>query len=70
LLGMATWCYLLQKYPVNMVSPFALLAPVFGIFFSHYVFDTFITARLIIGAFIAVLGQMVLIWGHKLRQGG
>ena len=65
LFGVASWFYLLQKYPVNIISPFALIAPIFGIFFSYYFLNEPITASLIIGGCIVLLGQIILIYSHK-----
>ena len=54
-LGFLVWLWILARYPVSNMASFALLAPVFGIFFGWLIFDDQITVE-----FVAALGLVGL----------
>lgn len=55
------WYYLLKKYDVTQVSPFSLLAPIFGTAFGQMFFAEQLSSQLIIGGIVTVAGVAVII---------
>jgi O-acetylserine/cysteine efflux transporter len=52
--------YLVQRYPVGLVSTLALLAPVMSIGFALWLWHDELTWRLAIGAVMTLLGVTVI----------
>lgn len=65
------WYYLLYKYPVSQVTPFSLLAPIFGIAAGQLFFDEPLTWQVLTGGTIAIAGVgIIVIRRPKLKQIG
>lgn len=54
------WYYLLQRYPISVLTPFGLLAPIFGIAFGVILFSEPITLRFVIGGTITLVGVAII----------
>jgi O-acetylserine/cysteine efflux transporter len=63
-----SWNFLLGRYPANMVTPFALLVPIFGIasgiIFLHEPFDGYE----IVGSILVLSGLILNVFGPRLRK--
>lgn len=55
-IGNALWVKLLQSYPVNMVMPFNLLVPFFGVFFSITILKEELSWHIFLGGLITLFG--------------
>lgn len=60
ILGQGGWHWLLQRYKVAQVTPFGLLAPVWGVFFAVLLFGEVLSLRFIVGAAIILAGVAVI----------
>ena len=60
IIGHGGMYYLLQRYPVTMISPFMLLAPVIGILSGVYLYDDVVTWRLLFGGLVTLFGVAVI----------
>ncbi|MCY4504366.1 MAG: DMT family transporter, partial [Hyphomicrobiales bacterium] len=56
LIGHAGIYYLVQRYDVSFISPFTLLAPIFGILFGVTVWGDALSTRFMMGASLTLLG--------------
>jgi O-acetylserine/cysteine efflux transporter len=63
IIGFGLWSYLVQKYPLSMVAPFNLLAPIFGALFSYLVFDEQLNYVFWIGTSITLAGVITVVLG-------
>lgn len=54
------WYYLMRKYAVSQVVPFALLTPVSGIVISQIYFSEAITQRTVAGGLLTLLGVAIV----------
>jgi len=61
LVAYGLWYYLLGKYTVSQVSPYSLLTPIFGIAFGQMFFTEELTAQVIIGGIITIVGVTVIV---------
>ncbi len=52
--------YLLQTYPVSMVSPYLLMAPVFAIFTGVMFWNDVLTVELIVGGVMVIAGVGII----------
>lgn len=52
--------YLLQRYPVTLISPLTPLAQVFGVIASVLILNEVLSDRIIIGALITFLGAVII----------
>ena len=66
LIGHAGWYYLLQRYPVGLLSPFGLLAPVFGVVFGVLLLGDRFGLRFALGAVVTLLGVAVIFRAQRL----
>ncbi|WP_369405877.1 DMT family transporter [Sneathiella glossodoripedis] len=55
-----SWYYLLQKYPVSVLTPYGLLAPLFGVGFGLVLFDEPVTWRFIVGGAVTLAGVFII----------
>jgi O-acetylserine/cysteine efflux transporter len=55
-----SWYYLLQRYPIAVLTPFGLLAPVFGVVFGVVIFSEPITWKFIAGGALTLVGVGVI----------
>ena len=60
LIGFAGMYHLLRRYPVSMVTPSFLLAPIFGIVFGITILGDVLTPRMMMGAFLTLAGVLVV----------
>lgn len=54
------WYWLLRRHPVSLVVPFQLLAPVFGIVVSQWMFDEKLPPGLWIGGALTLIGVGII----------
>lgn len=55
-----SWYYLLQKYPVAVLTPYGLLAPVFGVAFGVFLYNEPITWKFMLGSVLTLIGVFVI----------
>ncbi len=55
-----TWYYLLQKYPISVLTPYGLLAPVFGVGFGVILYDEPLTWKFMLGGAITLAGVLII----------
>ncbi|MCG8491998.1 MAG: EamA family transporter [Sneathiellales bacterium] len=55
-----SWYYLLQRYPVAVLTPYGLLAPVFGVAFGVFLYNEPITWKFILGSALTLVGVFVI----------
>lgn len=56
------WYVLLKRYPVSLVAPYSLLTPVFGIALGQLFFKEPLTAAVLIGGALTMLGVGVIVF--------
>lgn len=61
ILAYGLWYFLLSRYSVSQVTPYSLLTPVFGIGAGQLFFDEDITAQVVIGGVITIIGVAVIV---------
>ena len=54
------WYYLLQRYPIATLTPYSLLAPIFGVAFGVVLFSEPITLRFVIGGLVTLMGVAII----------
>ncbi|MZR29148.1 DMT family transporter [Sneathiella litorea] len=54
------WYYLIQRYPIAALTPFGLLAPIFGVAFGVILFSEPITLRFLLGGAITLVGVAII----------
>jgi O-acetylserine/cysteine efflux transporter len=59
------WFYLMSRYPVNLVVPYSLLIPLFGLSFVHLFFHEPLTLQFAIGGVLTIIGVAIIV----LRRG-
>lgn len=52
--------YLMNRYPVTLVAPMLVLAPVFGVLFAVWLFGEELTWRFAIGATVTLVGVLIV----------
>jgi O-acetylserine/cysteine efflux transporter len=62
------WTMLLSKYALSISAPTYLLVPVFGIFFSHLIFNESIGSLKITAATFIILGVLVNTCGRDIHE--
>ncbi|MBL4739754.1 MAG: EamA family transporter [Sneathiella sp.] len=55
-----SWFYLLQRYPVAVLTPYGLLAPLFGVGFGVVIYDEPLGWRFIAGGILTLAGVLVI----------
>lgn len=65
LLAHTAWYYLVSKYPVTSLSPITLLSPLFGIFFGVTLLDDQLTARMLVGGAVTLIGVFIVVMREK-----
>lgn len=60
--GHAGLAWLLQRYPVTVITPFTLLSPLVGVASSVWLLGSVLTSQMVIGALIAMVGVGIIIW--------
>jgi O-acetylserine/cysteine efflux transporter len=67
--GFGVWSFLLSRYPANLVSPFALLVPIFGISSGVLFLGEPFGAAAIVGSALVFAGLLLNILGPKIFNG-
>ncbi|MBL8269842.1 DMT family transporter [Steroidobacter sp.] len=65
LVAHTAWYYLVSKYPVTSLSPITLLSPLFGIFFGVTLLNDHLTARMLIGGAVTLIGVFIVVMREK-----
>lgn len=65
LVAHTTWYYLIGRYPVTSLSPLTLLSPLFGIFFGVTLLDDHLTARMLLGGAVTLVGVFIVVMREK-----
>ncbi|MFC3227093.1 DMT family transporter [Marinibaculum pumilum] len=52
--------YLMNRYPVTLVAPLLVLAPIFGVLFAVWLLDEVLTWRIVIGASVTLAGVFIV----------
>lgn len=66
IVGYGLWYRLLARYPVSRITPFTLLVPVFGVLAGIVILGEPVTARIVGGGAMTLLGVMLIV----VRRGG
>ena len=66
ILGFGVWSFLLSRYPANLVSPFALLVPVFGISSGVIFLGEPFGSAAIIGSLLVMAGLVLTVLGPRI----
>jgi O-acetylserine/cysteine efflux transporter len=59
------WYYLVSRYPVTSLSPLTLLSPLFGILFGVTLLDDQLTARMLLGIAVTLVGVFIVVMREK-----
>ena len=65
LIAHTAWYYLIGRYPVTSLSPITLLSPLFGIFFGVTLLDDQLTARMLAGGAVTLIGVLIVVLREK-----
>lgn len=60
IIGHAGMAYLLARYPITVISPLTLLAPLLAVIFSVWLLDSPLTPQLVIGGLITLTGVGII----------
>lgn len=61
ILGYGLWYRLIHKYPMSLVMPFTLLAPVIGVFSGIVLLGEPLTSRLVVGSLMTLCGVGIIV---------
>lgn len=64
----SVWTRLLNRYPTAVVTPFALLVPIFGFFSGWLVLDESIPPAVFAGALLVLTGLAINVFGPRLLR--
>lgn len=56
-----SWYYLLKRYPVNVVAPYSLLIPFFGIASGVLLLGELLTMEIILGGILTIAGVSIIV---------
>ena len=59
------WYYLVSRYPVTSLAPITLLSPLFGVFFGVTLLGDQMTARMLLGGAITLIGVFIVVMREK-----
>jgi len=65
IVGFGLWSYLVQRYPLSIIAPFNLLAPISGALFSFVVFGEKLNFAFAVGTIITLIGVITVVIGRK-----
>ncbi|MCW5771995.1 MAG: EamA family transporter [Rhodospirillaceae bacterium] len=54
------WYSLIHRYPINVTAPFALLTPVFGVFFGIVILHEELTWLMLVGSVLTLIGVGII----------
>ncbi len=57
--------FLVSKYPVTSLSPITLLSPLFGITFGVTLLHDQLTARMLVGGAVTLIGVFIVVMREK-----
>jgi O-acetylserine/cysteine efflux transporter len=60
-LGHGSWYRLMRRYPINLVMPFTLLVPVFGVLSGVIVLGEELTPSIIVGGLATLVGVAIIV---------
>jgi O-acetylserine/cysteine efflux transporter len=66
ILGFGVWSFLLSRYPANLVSPFALLVPIFGISSGVLFLGEPFAATAVAGSLLVLAGLALTVLGPRM----
>ncbi len=55
------WFHLMSRHPVNVIVPYSLLIPPFGLTFIHITFDEPLSLQFIIGGIFTIIGVGIIV---------
>jgi O-acetylserine/cysteine efflux transporter len=61
LIAHTAWYHLVSRYPVTSLSPLTLLSPLFGIFFGVTLLHDQLTARMLAGGAVTLVGVLIVV---------
>jgi O-acetylserine/cysteine efflux transporter len=61
LIAHTAWYHLVSRYPVTSLSPLTLLSPLFGIFFGVTLLHDQLTARMLVGGAVTLVGVLIVV---------
>ncbi len=61
IIGLGTWSYLIQHYSVHQVSPFSMLAPIFGVLSAVLMLGERLTSQALFGGLITISGVAIIV---------
>ena len=61
------WFWLIQLYPVSLVSAFTFFSPVFGVGLGGWLLGEPLTAKLLLGAALVAGGMVLVNWPANAR---
>jgi O-acetylserine/cysteine efflux transporter len=65
LVAHTAWYHLVGRYPVTSLSPLTLLSPLFGIFFGVTLLHDQLTARMLVGGAVTLIGVLIVVLREK-----
>jgi O-acetylserine/cysteine efflux transporter len=65
LIAHTAWYHLVGRYPVTSLSPITLLSPLFGIFFGVTLLNDQLTARMLAGGAVTLIGVLIVVLREK-----
>jgi O-acetylserine/cysteine efflux transporter len=68
MLGYGCWSWLVTKYPIATIAPYALLVPIVGFTSSAIVFQETIQPWQLLAAVLVILGLCINIWGNRMAR--
>jgi O-acetylserine/cysteine efflux transporter len=60
IIGHAGLAWLLQRYSISLISPLTLIAPLLGVMFGVLVLETPLTAKMIEGGIVTLIGVLII----------
>jgi O-acetylserine/cysteine efflux transporter len=61
IVGIGLWSYLIHRYSVHQVTPFSMLAPLFGIAGAWVILGEALTLPMVAGAIVTLLGVSIIV---------
>ena len=63
------WFWLIQVYPVSLVSAYTFFSPIFGVGLGGWLLGEPLTAKLLLGAALVAGGMILVTWPANTRGG-
>lgn len=68
IVGFGFWFYLLQRYPVALISGFGLLVPIIGLYFTKIFLYEHLGRDMIIGSILTITGVTVIVTPNNVKE--